>query len=122
MNTIDTRILSDIVYVIVAVAITLITRYFIPWIKSKIDTEKVKKIGDNINLANEIAHTLVEAAEQTIKGQGKGKLKKAEVMTALNKVNKELGLNVSEKVLDAIVESTVKAMNDYADSNSTESK
>lgn len=122
MNTIDTRILSDIVYVIVAIAITLITRYFIPWFKSKIDTEKVKKISDNIGVADHIAHTLVDAAEQTVKGHGKGVYKKSEVMRVLNKANKDFGLNISEDVLDAIVESAVKAMNDWSDLNSTESK
>lgn len=113
MNT-NTDIISSIVYIVITVLLALITRYLVPWFKSKINTEKAKKITQDISTADEIAHTLVEAAEQTIKGAKKGALKKAEVMTTLRKLNITLGLNVPDSVLDAAVEAAVKAMNDYS--------
>lgn len=109
----STEVISSIVYVVVTVMIAIVTRYLVPWLKTKIDTEKAKKIAQDLSTVDDIAHSLVDAAEQTIKGAKKGAVKKAEVMTVFEKLNKTLNLNVPNSVLDAAVESAVKAMNDF---------
>lgn len=89
---------------IFAVVAMLLTRYVIPllkaWYESKVD-EKIKKV----------IKEAVEAFEQTIKGSGKGPLKKEEVVKYVTEALSKAGISVDEKKLDVLIESAVFAMN-----------
>lgn len=89
---------------IFGVVAMLLTRYAIPllktWYEAKVD-EKIKKV----------IKEAVEAFEQTIKGSGKGPLKKEEVVKYVTEVLTKAGIAVDEKKLDVLIESAVFAMN-----------
>lgn len=95
METIATYILDALI----AVLIGLITRFAVPYIKSKLTAE-------NLSFVKTWVNSLVAAAEQTIQGSGMGAAKKAWVISMLEK----LEITVDEKV-DALIESAVLALN-----------
>lgn len=89
---------------IFAVIAMLLTRYVIPllkeWYEARVD-EKIKMV----------IRDAVEAFEQTIKGSGKGPVKKEEVIKYVTKALTEAGIAVDEKKLDILIEAAVFAMN-----------
>lgn len=105
------QIITQTIQIIVSLIVIVASRYVIPWVKHNMDTSKVTVALTKIRVATEIATTLVQAAEQTITGAKKGKIKKAEVMKQLKAVNETLKLNIPDDILDAIVESAVAEMN-----------
>ena len=106
-----TQIITQTIQLVISLIFLVLSRYFIPWVKNNMDASKVSAALAKVHVATEIATTLVQAAEQTITGQKKGKIKKAEVMKQLKAVNETLKLGISEDILDAIVESAVAEMN-----------
>lgn len=80
----------------------VITSFLIPLLKKKIDAEEITKILTLIDIA-------VKAAEQIYREAGQGKFKKEYVRKYL----KEHGINLSQKDLDAMVESSVFEMNKW---------
>jgi len=84
---------------VIAVALALIIKCGVPYIKSRITAEK-------LNFIKTWVESLVAAAEQTIKGSKMGPTKKAWVISMLEK----LGIVVDDTV-DALIESAVLALN-----------
>jgi hypothetical protein len=82
------------------VAVAVITRYLVPYIKGRIALINADKLTAMIN-------TAVRAAEQQIKGAKLGEEKKDFVLSLLEKS----GVIVTDMV-DAMIEAAVKAMND----------
>lgn len=103
MNQLD-ECVALLVKLIVAVAVTLITKYLIPLIKAWYEEKVDAKIKKAIKEA-------VEAAEQTIKGSGMGEIKKKEVLNVVVKFINKHGYDVDEKMLNLWIEAAVFAMN-----------
>lgn len=95
---------------ILAVIAMLLTKYVIPllkeWYEAKVD-EKIKKVIKDS----------VEAFEQTIKGSGKGPVKKEEVVKYATEALLKAGISVDEKKMDILIESAVFVMNKQTMSN-----
>lgn len=93
-----------LIKIIVAVAVTLITKYVIPvlkaWYEEKVDIKIKNAIKD-----------AVEAAEQTIKGSGMVTTKKEEVMDIVVEFMEKHGYAIDEKKLNIWIEAAVFAMN-----------
>lgn len=89
---------------IFAVVVMLLTKYLIPllkeWYEARVD-EKIKMVVKDA----------VEAFEQTIKGSGKGPLKKEEVTKYVVESLRKAGCIVDETKLDILIEAAVFAMN-----------
>lgn len=95
-------LLFDLVQAIIVVAIGLVVRYLVPWIKSQIEGTKLKEI---INWS----YKFVEAAEQ-IFGSGKGADKKDYVTKMLKKLLTAKKLALSEEQINALIEGIVNEM------------
>ena len=91
--------LTKIVVALIGLLSTVITVFLAPYLKAKIDTAQLQKLGD-------LAKRFVLAAEQLI-GPGKGEEKKAQVQDWL----KEKGYDVSLDEVDSAIEAAVKEMN-----------
>lgn len=93
-----------LVKIILAIAISLTTKYLIPlfkvWYEEKVDN-KIKKV----------IKEAVEAAEQTIKGSGMGTAKKEEVLEMVIEFMEEHGYDIDDNKLNMLIESAVFAMN-----------
>jgi LL-H family phage holin len=95
----------QIIVRIIAVAICLlISGIVLPYIERLKDLKEMDLITKTINMA-------VKAAEQTIKGSGKGQLKKAEVKDIVNAWLSKVGIKVSDELIDVIIEDAVYVMN-----------
>lgn len=91
--------LTKIVVALIGLLGTVVTAFLAPYLKAKMDTEKIQQLGD-------FARRFVLAAEQLI-GPGKGDEKKAQVQDWL----KEKGYDVSLDEVDSAIEAAVKEMN-----------
>lgn len=93
MNTID---LTPLVQAIISLAVVIITSFLIPFIKSKVDKDKLEKIQTWVTVA-------VEAAEQIYVGSGKGAEKKKYVLEFL----KSKGFTLDMDSIDNLIEAAV---------------
>lgn len=89
---------------IFAVVAMLLTKYVIPLLKAWYEAKVDNKIKTAIKDA-------VEAFEQTIKGSGKGPVKKEEVVNYVTDTLTKAGISVDEKKLDILIEAAVFTMN-----------
>ena len=101
----DNEILFNILRIAVVVIGVLITRFLIPWIKSKTE-------GTNIQIVFSLISELVDAAEQAHYGEkGTGKEKKAEVMNLIKQYCDKHHIGLSEDQISALIESAVWSLN-----------
>ena len=90
---------TKVVVALIGLLSTIVTVFLAPYLKAKLDVEKLNKLG-------ELAKRFVLAAEQLI-GKGEGEKKKAQVQDWL----KEKGYDVSLDEVDSAIEAAVKEMN-----------
>ena len=90
--------------VLISIAVAVLVRYAVPYLKALTDNEKFSALIDIIAVA-------VNAAEQTIRESGQGKVKKAQVLAFVSAWLEEKGMNISEDTLDRLIEAAVRAMN-----------
>lgn len=95
--------ITQIVVALIGLLGALITTFVIPWLKTKLDTEKQKKLEQLVNIG-------VYAAEQLFPGEKLGELKKKYVQDLLAK----MGYDIDLQAVDAAIEAEVKKMNKKA--------
>jgi len=101
----DNEILFNILRIAVVVIGVLITRFLIPWIKSKTE-------GTNLKIVFDLICELVDAAEQEHYGEkGAGKEKKAEVMQLIKQYCDKHHIGLTEDQISALIESAVWSLN-----------
>lgn len=94
--------LTPIMEAIVALVAAVITAFVIPWLKGKIDADKLEKIKLWVTVA-------AEAAEQLYEGSGRGEEKKAYVVKFLQ----EKGFTLDPDSLDKLIEAAVFNLPEY---------
>lgn len=88
--------LTPVVNAIIALIAAVVSAFLIPWIKEKIEAEKLEKVMGWVTIA-------VEAAEQIYRESGMGEKKKAYVLDFLAKK----GITLDVDSIDAMIESAV---------------
>ena len=95
--------MSDICFeglkILVMVAVLVLTRYVLPWVKSKADSEKVAQW----------AYKAVLMAQQTVKATD-GEAKKAIVTQFLKELLQEKNIALSDTQIEILIEAAVKQM------------
>lgn len=94
--------LTPIMEAIIALVVAVITAFVLPWLKGKIDADKLEQIKLWVTVA-------VEAAEQLYIGTGRGEEKKAYVVKFLQ----EKGFTLDPDSLDKLIEAAVFNLPDY---------
>ena len=94
--------LTPIMEAVVALVAAVITAFVIPWLKGKIDADKLEKIEMWVTVA-------VEAAEQLYVGSGRGAEKKAYVVQFLQ----DRGFTLDPDSLDKLIEAAVFNLPEY---------
>lgn len=84
---------------VLTVIVLLVSAYLIPWLKTKINDEKLKEL-------EKFCEQAVRAAEQLYTPE-EYKLKKAYVLSLINEQIEKLGLGLNEAEIDAIIEGIV---------------
>ena len=92
--------------ILISIAIALCLKYLIPYFKALTENEKYRSLADIIDVA-------VNAAEQTYRESGMGKIKKAEVIAFISSWLKDHDMNVTEDTIDRLIEAAVRAMKNY---------
>lgn len=96
-------ILFEILKAVIILAVTLVIRFAVPYIRAKMDEA-------NMAWLVEWVKTAVYAAEQTITESGAGEKRKQMVLQFLNEMIGKTGIKISESQLDNLIESAVYAM------------
>lgn len=97
-------LIFNLLKIIVACCSILITSYLVPFIKTKLQEAKYAQLLDMVEKA-------VWAAEQTIKGSGMGKERKAEVTRIVLEWMNDNGIKISLEQLNQLIEAAVFDMN-----------
>lgn len=103
--------LTPIMEAIIALVVAVITAFVIPWLKGKIDADKLEQSKLWVTVA-------VEAAEQLYNGTGRGEEKKAYVVKFLQ----EKGFTLDPDSLDKLIEAAVFNLPEYIGLIETEGK
>lgn len=97
-------VIVKIIELVIIVAITLIMRYGIPFIREQLEQSKMAGILEWVDRA-------VDAAEQTIQASGSGAEKKAIVTKFLKEILTEKNISISDAQLETLIEAAVYAIN-----------
>ena len=87
---------TNLIVAILTLAVSLVSVYLIPYIKTKVSAEQLDTIKFWVNIA-------VEAAEMIYNGTGRGEEKKAYVVKFLN----SKGFTLNPEEIDNIIEAAV---------------
>lgn len=96
------EMITELTKAIFSVIAILITAYVVPWIKNKIGEDKYASVL-------EFAEIVVRSAEK-IYTPDQWAQKKAYAVNIVEKKAKELGLDINEKEINAIIEGAVQAV------------
>lgn len=88
--------LTQVVIAVITLAISLITAFLIPYLKTKVSAEQLDTIKFWVNIA-------VEAAEMIYVGTGRGQEKKDYVVQFLNSKGFSLNITEVENLIEAAV-------------------
>ena len=88
--------ITSIVNAVIALLAAVVSTFLVPWIKGKVEAQKLEKIMDWVTIA-------VSAAEQIYNESGMGEKKKQYVLDFL----KDKGLTVDINSVDAMIEAAV---------------
>lgn len=97
-------LLFNLLKIAVIAAIILIEAVLVPWIKSKTAGTKLATV---IALITEA----VNGAEQSVKGQGQGTIKKAQVMQLVEEYCAAHKIKLTEDQISELIEAAVYTMN-----------
>ena len=88
--------ITSIVNAVIALLAAVVSTFLVPWIKGKVEAQKLEKIVDWVTIA-------VSAAEQIYNESGMGEKKKQYVLDFLE----DKGLTVDINSVDAMIEAAV---------------
>lgn len=97
-------LLFNLLKVAIIAAIILIEAVVIPWIKSK-------TAGTNLAAIIMLIQEAVNGAEQSVKGQGQGTIKKAQVMQLVEEYCAAHKIKLTEDQISELIEAAVYTMN-----------
>lgn len=98
------EMLFEILKAVLMLAIVLLTRYAIPYVKSLVEDSKYSWLAKWVELS-------VKSAEQTILGNKTGAEKKAFVTDFIKKLLIQKNITISDEQLNTLIESAVYIMN-----------
>ena len=97
------EVLFEILQAVILLAIVLVVRYLIPWLKLQVEGTKNEWLVKWAELA-------VRSAEQTILGDKTGPEKKAIVTKFLKEQLQKKNISISDEQLNTLIEAAVYAM------------
>ena len=96
------EMMMEVLKVIVMLAVLLVTRYLIPWIKAQIGAKQMDEIRAWVKDAVLMAQQVYDAKT--------GPERKAIVVNLLHNMLIKKNIDISEEQLDTLIEAAVKAM------------
>ena len=97
----DKEIFLMVLEVVLTLAVAVITGVVVPYVRSKIETDKLSKLDYYVKLG-------IRSAEQIFEGDGKGEEKKKYVVNYITEIiNRNLKIDITPEELDTIIEGMV---------------
>lgn len=97
----DKEIFLMVLEVVLTLAVAVITGVVVPYVRSKIETDKLSKLDYYVKLG-------IRSAEQIFNGDGKGEEKKKYVVNYITEIiNRNLKIDITPEELDTIIEGMV---------------
>ncbi len=96
------EVVLEILKVIVMLAVLVVTRYLVPWIKAKIGAEQLEEVKTWVNAAVLMAQQVYDAKP--------GAERKAIVVDLIRGMLIKKNIDISTEQLDTLIEAAVKAM------------
>ena len=97
----DKEIFLMVLEVVLTLAVAVITGVVVPYVRSKIETDKLSKLDYYVKLG-------IHSAEQIFDGDGKGEEKKKYVVNYITEIiNRNLKIDITPEELDTIIEGMV---------------
>jgi len=93
------EMITKITESVLTIIVLIVSAYVIPWLKTKINYEKLKELEKFCEQAVRSAEQIYTAADW--------KLKKQYVLSLINEKAEKLGLGLNEAEIDAIIEGIV---------------
>lgn len=94
-----TEMITKITELMITVIVMLVSAYVIPWLKTKIESDKLEKL-------KVFCEQAVRSAEQLYSSE-EWKQKKAYVLSLISEQIEKMGLGLNEAEVDAIIEGIV---------------
>lgn len=98
------EILFEILKAVLILAVILITRYAVPYVKSLVENSKYSWLVKWVDIA-------VQSAEQTVFGEKTGVEKKMIAHEFIKKILDSKNIKITDEQLDNLIESSVYEMN-----------
>lgn len=95
----------NLILTLIPLALSLITGFIIPWLKSRIKNEKLQLMVKWVNYA-------VKGAELVFNGSKQGEAKKQYVVDFINKLFNDKKIVITEEQINVLIECAVKELND----------
>lgn len=96
-------LLFEVVKFVLIVAVMVIVRYLVPYIKERLELSKLSWLNEWVDKA-------VYAAEQTVTGEGSGSERKVIVVDFIKSMLIKKNISISDKQIDNLIEAAVYAM------------
>lgn len=106
----DQTLLMQVLEVVISVIIAVITRYLIPFLKTKIDANKLQKHIEELDLVAQWTFKYVNSAENIYTEAKQGNLKRETVTEWIVEFCNKAGITLSEAEIRAILETAYTAM------------
>lgn len=101
--------MNELIFRLIEVAflviLTVVSRYLIPWLRTRLD-------GTKYELAYQIVEHLVQAAEQTITYENAGRDRYERVINSARAILQRYGIEMTNDQIDTLIESAVYALKD----------
>ena len=97
------EIMAEITQAVIIICAVVLVKYLVPWIKSRIEETQYARF---VNMVGDA----VKAAEQTLKGTGRGAEKKQAVLKYISRFAESHGFRIDETEIDRLIESAVYAI------------
>lgn len=98
------KFLFELLKAVIIIAVLLVMRYAVPWMKTQLEHSKFKFVAEAISYA-------VRYAEQTVIGDKTGPEKKAIVTKFIEDMLIAKHISISADQINALIEAAVYAMN-----------
>lgn len=96
------EILFEVVKLAIMIISALVARYLIPWLKTRVDMDKVKQVSD---WSKEAVH-----AAQQLMNDKTGEERKQFVLNSVQAFMLEKGIEITDEQLEILIEAAVKQM------------
>lgn len=110
--------ITQIVTLVIALCVAIITAFLVPYLKKKYGQEKINDALNQVELIKNYAKIAVNAVEQMFPGQAEKRLQEA--TDYFNKQMEKLGITLDEDEVRKAIESAVLELNNSLKSTSVD--